>query len=406
MFDVTGLGQVFTPEGIVSLMLALRRRDGRVLEPSCGDGAFFHVLQRERKRVVGIELDARYCPHGALNLDFFDYPEAERFDTVIGNPPYVRFQDISPDTRSKLLSPCFDARSNLYLFFIEKCLRHLAPGGELIFITPRDFLKATSATRLNRMLFELGTITDAIELGDRRVFADAVPNCLIWRFERDCFDRTVRYAEMGTMGRLVSCQADLDWQSRRLEEKAGHLMFVQRDYTLRLADIAFVKVGAVSGADAVYGDPALEGSRKAFVNSATVSSGRTEAMLWPEADCYPPSLLPYKSQLLNRKVARFDESNWWRWGRLHYRSDRGRVYVNNRTRVNKPFFVHACKDYTGAVLGIFPLRTDIEVADLCQTLNTVDWADLGFVCDGRFIFSQHSLEQAPLPAVFDRFLPD
>ncbi len=28
-------------------------------------------------------------------------------------------------------------------------------------------------------------------------------------------------------------------------------------------------------------------------------------------------------------------------------------------------------------------------------LNEVDWTDLGFVCDGRFLFSQRSLENAP-----------
>jgi adenine-specific DNA-methyltransferase len=37
----------------------------------------------------------------------------------------------------------------------------------------------------------------------------------------------------------------------------------------------------------------------------------------------------------------------------------------------------------------------------------VDWEDLGFVCDGRFLFTQRSLEQTPLPKVFrsESFLP-
>ena len=92
---------------------------------------------------------------------------------------------------------CLDKRANLYLFFIDKCLRHLKPGGELIFITPRDFLKATSAVKLNRLLAEAGSITDAIELGDARVFADAVPNCLIWRFEKGASARAMRHCEIG-----------------------------------------------------------------------------------------------------------------------------------------------------------------------------------------------------------------
>ena len=76
----------------------------------------------------------------------------ERFATIIGNPPYVRYQDIDPGTRRLARGSVLDGRANLYLFFIEKCLRLLEPGGELIFITPRDLLKATSAVPLNRLV--------------------------------------------------------------------------------------------------------------------------------------------------------------------------------------------------------------------------------------------------------------
>ena len=40
---------------------------------------------------------------------------------------------------------------------------------------------------------------------------------------------------------------------------------------------------------------------------------------------------------------------------------------------------------------------------LAAALNTVDWADLGFICDGRFLFTQRSLERAPLPESFRAF---
>lgn len=89
-------------------------------------------------------------------MNFFELGEDERFDTIIGNPPYVRYQDIAPGTLGLIGESVLDKRANLYLFFIEKCLRLLEPGGELIFITPRDFLEATSAVPLNARLFEVG----------------------------------------------------------------------------------------------------------------------------------------------------------------------------------------------------------------------------------------------------------
>ena len=143
--DVAGLGQVFTPQAIVDRMLALRKNTGRVLDPACGDGAFSYMIEN----CVAIEFDARHCPPNAIHGDFFDYPLREQFATVIGNPPYVKARDIHPSTRLKLDSRLLDGHANLYLHFIEKCVRHLEPGGELILITPRDFLKATGAGRLN-----------------------------------------------------------------------------------------------------------------------------------------------------------------------------------------------------------------------------------------------------------------
>ncbi len=402
--DVAAMGQIFTPQPIVHAMLALRRNSGRVLEPSCGDGAFLQHLPG----AVGIEFDADYCPPGALNIDFFAYPDSEQFDTIIGNPPYVRFQDVPEATRKRLTATRpdarFDGRSNLYLFFIEKCVRHLVPGGELIFITPRDFLKATSAVHLNRLLFETGSITDAIELGDARVFDDAVPNCLIWRFEKGCRERSMRYLELGTGDDIGAALRAPAWETRHFVEAGGHLMFARGDYPLRLADVAFVKVGAVSGADELFAD-ARHGSRD-FVCSSTVSTGETRRMIWTEPGEPPPPVLDaHKARLLQRKVARFDESNWWMWGRLHYRSALPRVYVNGRTRVARPFFLHPCTDYDGAVLAIFPRRADVDLEAFRDALNAVAWADLGFVCDGRFLFTQRSLEHAPLPANFSAFLP-
>lgn len=402
--DVSAFGQVFTPQSVVQAMLALRRNQGRVLEPSCGDGAFFQHLPG----AVGLELDPGHCPPQARVLDFFAYPLAEKFATIIGNPPYVRYQDI-PAQSLRLIEQgghgrCLDKRSNLYLFFIEKCLRHLEPGGELIFITPRDFMKSTSAVKLNRLLAEQGSITDAIELGDARVFADAVPNCLIWRFELGGRERGLRYAEIGAADKLASALAAPRWQQRHFIESAGHLMFAREAYPLRLGEIAFVKVGAVSGADALYTDD-VHGNRD-FVCSSTVSDGQTRRMIWCEPGSAPPAVLRlHKARLLERKVTRFDESNWWMWGRMHHRSTAPRVYVNGRTRVAQPFFVHPCNDYDGAVLAIFPRREEIEVSELRDALNAVDWSELGFVCDGRFLFTQRSLENSPLPASFARFLP-
>lgn len=399
--DIATLGQVFTPACVVRAMLALRRNTGRVLEPACGDGAFSNELPG----CVAIELDRRHAPQGSLGMDFFAYPETKKFATIIGNPPYVRHQDIHPGSKALIKSKLFDQRANLYLFFIEKAARHLAPGGELIFITPRDFLKTTSSVRMNRWLYERGTITHAIELGDARVFSAAMPNCLIWRFEKDCFDRSAQYAEIGNRDDLETALASPPWQPRQFVESAGHLMFTKDLHGLQLKDIASVRVGAVSGADDLYADE--KSGNRDFVCASTVKTGRTRRMIWVDRHDGPPAaLLPHKARLIARAIRPYDESNWWQWGRGYPITNAPRVYVNGRTRQPNPFFLHACQNFDGAVLAIFPRDPNIDLREFCAALNGVAWDQLGFVCDGRFLFTQRSLENAPLPASFERFLPE
>jgi adenine-specific DNA-methyltransferase len=77
--------------------------------------------------------------------------------------------------------------------------------------------------------------------------------------------------------------------------------------------------------------------------------------------------------------------------------------VNQKTRQPRPFFLNDCRNYDGAILALFPHRREADLARLVDMLNDVDWAELGFVCDGRFLFAQRSLEQALLPEDFAPF---
>lgn len=289
-----------------------------------------------------------------------------------------------------------------FSFFIEKSLRHLNVGGELIFITPRSLWSATSAVALNRRLFAMGTITDVLELGDSRVFDGAVPNCAIWRFERDNFSRRTRYVTIGAAdGDLAAALAAPPWEEREFVEAGGHLLFLRDHATIRLGDLLSVRVGAVSGADEIYTN-AGHGDRE-FVCSETARSGRTRAMIWqaPGSPSPHPALTPHKDRLMARRIRRFDESNWWQWGRGYPETAAPRIYVNAKTRNRQPFFLHPCVNFDGSVLALFP-RPNISAPGslraIAYALNAVDWEASGFVCGGRFLFAQRSLEDAPLPA--------
>jgi len=383
--NVKNLGQVFTPCFVVSDMINLIKNNGSILEPSAGDGAF--ALKLDKSRLTTIEYDKELAQkHNFSNIDFFSYPLKYKFDTIIGNPPYVRFQDIKDDTKELLQNSLFndtdidysifDNRSNLYLFFIYKAIYHLKKNGELIFITPRDFLKATSAIKLNEFIYSQGTITDIIELGDKKVFEGAQPNTIIWRFEKDNFSRITSIKKNFILNR-------------------GQLLFTKNRYSVSFSDIAYVKVGAVSGADKYFiHDDGID-----FVCSYTNKTGKVKKMIYNK---YHEDLEHYKDILIQRKIKKFNENNWYEWGRKYYESNKDRIYVNCKTRNKKPFFIFNIKAYDGSILAIFPKYnlTKKELQNFCNDLNNTNWKELGFVVDGRFIFSQKSLENTILPKTF------
>ena len=249
---------------------------------------------------------------------------------------------------------------------------------------PREFIKLTAARKLNAWLFTQGSITHFYETGDTRVFNEHTPNCAIFRFEKGRMDRQM---------------AD----GRRFVEVDGQLMFLRDDYSVRFADVFTVKVGAVSGADNIFTHP--KGNME-FVCSKTVETGETRRMLY---GIKHPHLEKYKAELLARRVKTFDESNWWQWGRAFPINLHPRIYVNGRTRKREPFFLHDCNSFDGAVLALFTKNRRMPRRELIECMlmlnRNVDWQELGFVCDGRFLFTQRSLQTCVLPEKFSRFLP-
>jgi adenine-specific DNA-methyltransferase len=204
-----------------------------------------------------------------------------------------------------------------------------------------------------------------------------VPNCAIFRFEKGRMDRQM---------------AD----GRRFVERDGQLMFLRGEYALPLSALFEVRVGGVSGADDLFTHP--DGNRE-FVCSKTAATGETRRMFY---DMRHPHLEAHKERLLARRVTHFDESNWWRWGRAYPLNDRPRIYVNGRTRRPEPFFLHESPHFDGSILALFPKNPALsrrEISRMTQMLNhEVNWQELGFICDGRYLFTQRSLQTCLLPA--------
>lgn len=357
------LGQFFTPEPIVQEMCDLIQNQGAILEPSCGDGAFLRHLP---KNTIAIEIDADVAPENARVMDFFDWNE--RIDTIIGNPPYIRFQEIPENTKQKL-PPVLDNRANLFLFFIWRAIDLLNNNGELIFIVPRDFIKLTAARPLNKRLYNEGGFTFWKEYGDEKVFTGASPNVAIFRWVKG-----------------EKHQIPISYSN-------GYLSFSKRESGISLGELFDIRVGGASGLNEVF----IESSGNIdLVVSTTKKTGSTVKAHYKEhPDEY---LLQYKEQLMTRGIKHFTENNWWEWGRkIRPILEGDKIYVNCKTRDEHPFFTHSSGWYDGSVLALIPkYQWYSSIEEVIEQLNNNNWAEQGFKVGGRLIFGQKSLSNAYL----------
>jgi adenine-specific DNA-methyltransferase len=170
-------GFVPTPRNVVDSMIAQLFRVGSpvvgstVLEPGCGTGAFIEGVIRwchhrsvPLPHIVGIESDPRlvtiarenFRNHPQIEIRHEDFllTKQDRFDFIVGNPPYVPITGLSEDEKScyRQLYRTAQGRFDLYLLFFEQALRSLAPGGRLVFITPEKFLYVDTAKPLRQLL--------------------------------------------------------------------------------------------------------------------------------------------------------------------------------------------------------------------------------------------------------------
>lgn len=168
-------GGYYTPAPIAEFLAswAVRDPDGVVLEPSAGDGQLVLPALRHLTtgRVVAVEQD----PHEVEKLrqrsgpgatvivgDFFDWYRRcgvdGSFSAVIGNPPFIRYQDFPEMHRAPAFALMREAGlrpsrlTNAWLPFVAVATRALRPGGRLALVVPAELMQVGYAAEVREYL--------------------------------------------------------------------------------------------------------------------------------------------------------------------------------------------------------------------------------------------------------------
>lgn len=286
-------GDVFTLPIVVSFMLdsvgytADRNLSHvRILEPSCGEGEFVVEIARRlissaakfgfdaslafQRNVKAYDIDAakiarcrqriaelgfNLCNENIQAADFLK-AEIEETDIVVGNPPYIRYENIP----TEMLEYCkrtfrtFHYRCDLYVPFFEKSLGILSPGGLHCFICSNRWIKNEYGKKLRRMVAQYYQLRTILNLEQADAFQEEVlayPAISI--ISSDLPASTFRYAEYTDVEELNSHVTEEkrmphgdDWTEafNKVSADSRFLTIEQQGFK--------IGIGVATGADSVF----------------------------------------------------------------------------------------------------------------------------------------------------------
>ncbi|GAB6976732.1 Eco57I restriction-modification methylase domain-containing protein [Prevotella falsenii] len=185
-------GQYFTIESIAEFMVSLvkQNKEARVLEPSCGEGVFLKMLYKSGfKNIKGYEIDSTLKnPYDVVAFkSFIGSPLSERFNVVIGNPPYIRWKNLEDDLKAELAQSAlwnkyFNSLCDYLFIFILKSIEQLEENGELVFICPEYWLNTTHSASLRNYMCANGVFSDIYLFKEVPLFEGVTSSFIIFRY--------------------------------------------------------------------------------------------------------------------------------------------------------------------------------------------------------------------------------
>jgi adenine-specific DNA-methyltransferase len=183
-------GQYMTPYDVISSALKEelpKKKKLNILEPSCGTFQFIDKIREKypNANITGIEIDTTIYNiikknsnnnTTIINTDFLNYTFTEKFDAIIGNPPYFEFKLTSE--QKKEYNEVISGRVNIYTLFLKKCIDLLQPNGKLIFVIPTSLLTSKYFENIRKYIIKTCNITNITILDDDN-FQDALQQTMI-----------------------------------------------------------------------------------------------------------------------------------------------------------------------------------------------------------------------------------
>lgn len=203
------LGQYFTRYEIADFMCRWACKNASsVLDPAVGNSVFLTFAQKNNPKssLYGYEIDKTILDYFGnptkakiINENFLLNGWEDKYDAIICNPPYNRFQAVS--NRSEILDSIYQhtgikysSYTNLYILFLIKSIYQLSQKGRLAFIIPSEFLNSKYGTAIKQLLLKNKLLRAVINFeNDKDIFFNATTTCCIILLDKEQKDYITFY---------------------------------------------------------------------------------------------------------------------------------------------------------------------------------------------------------------------
>jgi hypothetical protein len=278
-------GAVYTPPAIVDSMTAWVARHcepARLVDPGAGSGRFLASSARQFKssQLVAVEADPLaalmlranaavqgWSPRLSLHVGDFrelTLPAISGVTAFVGNPPYVRHHDISPQWKAWYREACaaFGVRASalagLHLHFFVQALRLAKLGDIGVFITAAEWLDVNYGSALRQLLTErLGGIELRVLEPTTEAFPGTATTAAITGFRVGAVAEPVRVQVIQQTSDLAGSQGGVDIARDTLRAHARWSVLVRHQRpkladSIELGELFRVHRGQVTGANGVW----------------------------------------------------------------------------------------------------------------------------------------------------------
>lgn len=173
-----------------------------------------------------------------LNSDFLSLEINEKFDFIIGNPPYVSYANIDIKNRNFIrdnFDSCKKGKFDYCYPFIELSLRYLNTGGKLAYLIPTNIFKNVFAKDLRELLKD--KVTKILDYKTKKIFKNVLTSSSIIICDLDRNTTNIEYYDV-SKNKYLSIEKESLGEKWIFSENKGKDKVLFSDYFLAATSVA------------------------------------------------------------------------------------------------------------------------------------------------------------------------